>query len=352
MTRPSSRAVRLLAASAVAALGLTGCGSTPLLAGAAATVGDTRITTDRLAQDVQRGLSDPAAAQLASDRGAYQRDVLGRLISGDVVETAAQREGATVTASDVDTQYAALESSVGGADQLRKQAAAAGLSLDQVRVLARTRALTAALGDRLTADVPVPADQLQQAYQAGIDTFDQVRTAQVQLGSVAEAQALLAQASALPDAAFAELARSRSQDEASRANGGDLGFAPRSAFASNGLQAYGEAAFAAKVGDTFVVASPRGGHVVRVLARRTTTLQEATPQLRRAVLQQQRDAAVQALLTRTAAGLDITVNPRFGQWDPKNLAVVERTGTGPGVVSSPAAPAGGPAAAGLPPAPQ
>ncbi len=145
---------------------------------------------------------------------------------------------------------------------------------------------------------------------------------------------------------------SRSQDEASRANGGDLGFAPRSAFASNGLQAYGEAAFAAKVGDTFVVASPRGGHVVRVLARRTTTLQEATPQLRRAVLQQQRDAAVQALLTRTAAGLDITVNPRFGQWDPKNLAVVERTGTGPGVVSSPAAPAGGPAAAGLPPAPQ
>ena len=95
-----------------------------------------------------------------------------------------------------------------------------------------------------------------------------------------------------------------------------------------------------------VVASPRGGHVVRVLARRTTTLQQATPQLRRSVLQQQQSSAVQALLTRTAASLHVSINPRFGSWDGKNLSVVAASTTGSHEVSSPAAPAGGPAPSG------
>lgn len=353
MTRTARRpATRLAVVLGVAAVALAGCGGSPVRAGAAAVIGSNRISTEELARTVDEGLADPAAAQAAADRGAYQREVLGRLISDEVVATAATRRGVSVTPAQVDMQYSALETSLGGAEQLKQQAAAAGLTLARVHDLARARALTTALGDVLTADVQVPEAQLEQAYQAGLDTFDQVRTAQVQVASLAEAQALLPQASGLTDSAFADLARSRSLDEATQAAGGDLGYAPRSAFVSQGLQDYGTAAFAARTGDTFAVASQRGGHVVRVLGRRTTTLQQASVELRRTLLQKQREAAVQALLAGTARDLHIIVNPRFGTWDGMALTVSAPADTGrhevsragvpaPGESQPPAAPAPG-----------
>lgn len=342
MIRNARLAARLVATGAVAAVVLSGCGGSPVRAGAAAVVGDLRISTEQLASTVDTGLADPGASQLAADRPAYQRDVLARLIQAEVVEQAARREGVTVTQGEVDAQYSALEESSGGAEQLRQQAAAAGLNDAQVRTLARTRALTQALGDKLTADVDVPQSQLQAAYDAALDTYDQVRTEQVQLADLAAAQALLPQARGLSDEAFAALARTRSLDEATKERGGDMGLQSRGALTSEGLGEYATAAFAARPGDTFAVASERGGHVVRVLERRTTSLEEATPALRRTVLQSQSQAAVQDLVTRTADDLGITVNPRFGTWDPATFGVVERADTGRHEVSSPQAPAGGP----------
>jgi len=302
--------------------------------GAAAVVGSTRITTDRLAAVVDNGLEDPGAQELAADRPAYQRDVLSRLITAQIVDESARRHGVSVTPGQVDEQYSAIEQSVGGAEQLQTQAGAAGLSLDQVRDLARTRAQTTALGDVLTKDVQVPTAQLQQAYQQDIDQFDQVRTAQIQLPTLAAARALLPQASAVNDTGFARLAMERSTDEATKAKGGDLGLLPRSSFAQGGLTEYGTKAFAAQPGDTFVVRSDGGAHVVRVLARRTVSLADATPQLRRTVLQQQMTAALQADLQSTAKDLGISVNPRFGRWDAAQLSVLPRGATGDQQVST------------------
>jgi peptidyl-prolyl cis-trans isomerase C len=329
VTRPA----RLVAACAVAVVALSACGGSPVRAGAAAVVGSERITTSQLSTAVDDALASPAAEQLGQDRPALQRELLGRLVEGRVLDEAAAREGVGVTAGQVDEQYAAIEQSVGGAEQLEPQAAAAGYTLAGVRELARREAVRQALGDRLTADVQVPQEQLRQAYDAG--SFDQVRTAMVQVATLAEAQALLPQAQGLDDAAFAQLASTRSLDEQSRANGGDIGLAPRSAF-TEGLEAYGAAAFAARVGDTFAVASPSGGHVVRVLERRTTSFEDATPQLRRTVLQEQRTSAVQGLLTEVAADLGVTVNPRFGSWDAAQQTVVERVETGDRELSRPA----------------
>jgi len=339
-----NRTARLAAAGASAALVLTGCGSAPVLAGAAVVIGTGRISTEMLARTVDEGLADPAAAQVAADRPAYQRQVLGRLITAQIVDEAARRHGVNVTATEVDGQFALIQDSVGGAQQLQSQAAAAGFSIPQLRDLARTRAQTGRLGDTLTADLPVSQQQLERAYQAGIDGFDRVRTAQVQLASLADAEALLPQASALSDRAFGDLARTRSLDEATKAAGGDLGLLPRSALVTQGLDEYAKAAFAAAAGDTFVVASARGGYVVRVLERQTTTLAAATQQLRRSILQSQGNAAVQKVLTETSAALDIRVNPRFGGWDTNRLQVTLRTATGNNELSSPQAPPGGPSA--------
>ena len=345
MTRPLAVPARtrrrLAAVGLLAAVALTGCGDGAVRPGSAATIGETRITTEELATLVDTGLQDPTAAeQLGADRPAYQRDVLAREINSELVEEAARRAGVSVTAGEVDRQYQAIEQSVGGTEQLRTQAAAAGLSLEQVRELARSRALTQALGDALTRDVVVPPEQLAQAYQQGIDQYDQVRTAQILQADLGEARDLLGEARDLTDAEFAELARERSTDETTAAQGGDLGLAPRSAFAQGGLEEYGERAFAAEVGDTFAVESERGGHVVRVLERRTQTPEQVQGDLRRAVLGEQQSAAVQELVQTTAREIGVSVNPRFGRWDPAALAVVASDATD---LSSPGAPSGGPA---------
>ncbi len=332
----TTRTARLVATSALAVLALAGCGG-PVRAGAAVVVGDTRISTAQFADRVEQGLADPAAASLADDRAAYQRDVLGRIVAEQVVDVAAARTGVDVTPADVDAQYAALERSVGGPEELRSQAAAAGLTPDRVRALARTRAVTIALGDELTRDVPVPDAQLQQAYEAAADTYEQVRVAQVQLPTPAEAQALRSYAAALTDEQFADLARTRSTDPSTRERGGDLGLQPRSAFVQNGLVELATQAFTVPVGTTFAVPGTDGtGLVVRVLDRQVRTLAEVTPELRRAALQQQRDTAVQDLLARTADSLRIQVNPRFGAWSTSEFAVVERPDQGARGVSVPA----------------
>jgi len=333
----AARSAGRLSAAAVALLVLTGCGNAVVRSGAAAVVGDTRITTDQLAQDVETGLADPGAAQLAEDRPAYQRDVLSRIINARVVDEAARRRGVTVTEGQVDEQYAAIEQSVGGAEQLQTQAAAAGLGLPQVRDLARTRAQAALLGEKLTEGVVVPPAQLQQAYQQGIDQYDQVRTAQIQLAGIGAARRLLPDARVLNDTGFAQLASTRSLDETTKAQGGDLGFLPQSAFAQGGLEAYGRKAFAAQPGDTFAVSSERGGHVVRVLERRTVTLEQATPELRRTVLAEQSGQALEAELRSVAEDMGVSINPRFGRWDPAQLVVTERGATGDRQVSTPGA---------------
>ena len=317
--------VRRAVTAVVVAGALAGCGG-PVRSGAAAVVGDTRIPTEQLAELVDAGLADPAAGeQLGSDRSAYQRDVLSRLIQARLVEEAARRRGVTVTQGEADREYAAIRDSLGGEEQLRAQAAAAGLSLDQVRGLARTRALSNALGDALTRDVQVPREALEQAYRGAQDRYDQVRTAHVQVADLAAARRLLPEARRLDAAGFAELARTRSQDESTRERGGDTGLQPRSAFAGAGLTEYAEQAFRADAGDTFAVRGPQGAYVVRVLERRTVPLAEAEPELRRQLLAEQREGAVRDLLATTARDLDIAVNPRFGEWSDDELAVLERT---------------------------
>lgn len=322
--RPSARpGPRAAALGLAAVLALSACG-TAVRSGAAAVIGDDRISTDQLARIVDAGIAAPGAdEQLASDRPAYQRQVLQQLIQGELVERTASRLGVSVTQGQVDAEYASIEQQVGGPEALPQQAAAAGLSLDAVRALARTRALSQAIGDRLTEDADVPEAALRQAYEQSIDTYDQVRTRQIAVPTLADAQALLPEARGLDDPAFAELARTRSTDESTREQGGDLGLQPRSAFEQNDLAAYGAAAFAAQVGDTFAVEGGGGGgaYVVRVVEHRTTTFEQARPELRRQVLAQERDDAIAGALRETAAATDVSVNPRFGSWDASALEV-------------------------------
>lgn len=308
--------VRPLVAGA-AVLALAGCGG-PVQPGAAAVIGDQRVTDTQVQQVVQRGLANPQAAQQAgADRPAYQRSVLRRLIDHIIVTKAAANEHVSVSASQIDATIAGIAAQLGGADKLAADAAKAGIAPADLRPTLSDITLRDALAEKLTAGVVVPQVALKQAYTQKIAMYDQVHSAHILVATLPQAQKLLATVKAHPDQ-FAALAKKYSMDPGSKASGGDLGFQGRGALA----KPFETAIFTAKPGSFVLAHTQFGFHVIHVLQRRTTTLQQATPELRHALLGQQRMAAVAKLLQDTARQLGVKVNPRFGAWDPKALDVI------------------------------
>jgi parvulin-like peptidyl-prolyl isomerase len=331
VTRSPRRIATASVAVCLAALALSGCGKDPVRSGAAATVGQTRISTAELAGLVSRGLKDPQAQQqLGADKAKFQRDTLARLIRHQVLVKAAALEHVTTQQGAVDAKIADFERQAGGSKQLLQQAAQGGISAQDLRPFIADLVLTDAIGDKLTESIDVPAAQLQALYKQNAAQYDQVHTAHILVASKPKADAILAQVKADPSQ-FAALAAQNSTDTSNKDKGGDLGFAGRGSF----VKEFEAAVFAAKPGDFIEVKTQFGFHVVHIIDRRTTTLEQATPELRRAALQQQRDRRTGVLLSKVARDLHVKVNPRFGRWDATQLQIVPAST--PDSVSSPAA---------------
>ena len=318
-----ARSAALLAALLAVLAGVSGCRTSP---GAAAVVGDDRISTEHLQAEVAHALRDPAAeAALGSDLPGFTRTELGRLIQNLIIGAAAERNHLTVTTSEVDGQIQQFSSQAGGLKQLQEQAAQTGIAKDRLRSFIRFYVLEQKLGDQLVADVPVQRADLEAAYQQNIDQYDTVHAAHILVKSKKTADRLLAQVRADPKR-FAELAAQYSTDTGSRNNGGDLGTQPQSQF----VPAFGRAVFSAKVGSYIEVHTQFGWHVVHVIAHDKTPLSAVSDELKSTVLQNSRDRLLSDALRAEAKRLGVHVNPRYGRWDPEQGAVVPvREGSGP-----------------------
>jgi foldase protein PrsA len=315
------------AALVVLAGGLAGCNTSP---GAAAVVGGDRISTQTLQDTVNRALKDPSAQQqLGQDRGAFVRSELARLITNVIVERAAADEGVTVTNADIDRELDSLAQQAGGRKQLIEAASSRGVPEPDLREFIRHFVMQQKLGDKLVAGVAVSQSDLQAAYQQQIDQYDQVDSAHILLKTKAEADQVLAQVRKTPSS-FAALAAAKSLDTGSKANGGELGFQPHSQF----VKEFADAIFAAKPGTFLEVHTKFGWHVVHVIAHRTTSLAEATPQLKTSLLEPKRQQLLTQELSAVAKKVGVHVNPRYGSWDPAGAKIVAPSDKGG--LSSPA----------------
>jgi parvulin-like peptidyl-prolyl isomerase len=334
------RRLAFVAAAGLAALALTGCGDSPIRAGAAATVGDVRIDADALDRVVTRGLADPLAQDQKADKEAFQRMALGRLIEHQLLVEVARREQVFVTPALVDAKSTEFEQGFGGKEQLRQEAAKQGLAPQDLRQFIADQALRDVLGDKLTKDLSVPQAQLQALYQQSIAKYERVHAAHILVGSEALAKSILAQVKADPTQ-FAALAAKYSTDTSNKDKGGDLA-TPDDDFVGRGqfVKEFDAAVFTAKPGDPFIVKTEFGYHVVKVIERRTTTLAQATPELRRGVLREQIVQAVGTLESETAGEIGVKVNPRFGRWNSTDITV-EPIPVDGNSVSSPAPSPGG-----------
>ena len=286
---PSRR--RLAAVGLLAAVALTGCGDGPVRAGAAATIGESRITTEELARLVDAGLSDPTAAEQLGARPAG----LPARRAGPRDQRRARRGGGAPGGRHRDRRRG--RPAVPG-DRAVRSAASSSCARRPPRPACRwSRSASSPAagrsrpGPRRVADPRRPG--AAGAARAGLRSRASTSTTRC-----APRRSCCPTLRGGPRAAgrgprpVRRGVRARSpasarptRPRASRAaTSGSRRAAPSR---QGGLEQYGEQAFAAEVGDTFAVESERGGHVVRVLERRTQTPQQVEPELRRAVLAEQ-----------------------------------------------------------------
>ncbi len=147
--------------------------------------------------------------------------------------------------------------------------------------------------DALLAQVAVTPEEVKAQYESAAKTYRQEEQRQAAHILVAvkpdaseadraaakkTAEELAAQAKANP-AKFAELAKQRSQDPGSAAQGGDLGSNPRGTM----VKAFDDAVFAMKPGEiTGPVASEFGWHVIRLIdvtPEKARSFEEVKPQI-------------------------------------------------------------------------
>ena len=311
---------RLAAAGLVAVATLTGCGDGAVRLGAAAVVGDARITADTLQERVETALeNDVAEERFGADRAEFQRQQLSRLVTAALVEEAARRENVRITEGQVDVRLAEFATQAGGREALEQQGAESGVPVSQLRAFIRELVLQEQLGDKLVADIEIPPDQLRALYEQNLGEFDRVRAAHILVADRATAQRVLTEVEAEPGR-FPALAQELSTDQSSAVNGGALGVQGRGAF----VPEFEDAVFNADPGSFVLVQTQFGFHVVHVQERLITTFAEATSQLRRIALQEERGARLQQLLTEVAEDEGVRINPRFGKWDLATLEVTAR----------------------------
>ncbi|WUH93204.1 SurA N-terminal domain-containing protein [Streptomyces sp. NBC_00433] len=109
------------AALLLASPALTACGSGPAQPGAAAVVGDQRITVSTLESKVNQvraaQAASPQADQLISAGGKLSSQTLSMLVQNTVIERAASDAGVTVSDDEVQQQHAAALQQFGGNEQ-------------------------------------------------------------------------------------------------------------------------------------------------------------------------------------------------------------------------------------------
>lgn len=147
---PAARRVIALAASAIAAAALTGCGSD--LATNAALVGDKQITASQLDADVDQVLtriSEISGQPKGQPSYGLTKATLDRLLITALIDEAAARRNVTVEGSVVYQARAGLEAQQGGPEQLETAYLQQGVPATAIDDSVRTFWLVARLGEDL-----------------------------------------------------------------------------------------------------------------------------------------------------------------------------------------------------------
>ncbi|CAN5127248.1 peptidylprolyl isomerase [soil metagenome] len=319
----STRTARLLLAALLAAVLAAACaGGNPNVA---ASIDETDIPVSEVETRVAALRENPQLAQQfeADEDGTFEEQVsatvLNDLVQAQLLEDAASELGVGVSDEDVAAQREEIVEQSGGEEAFEQFLAQQGLSAEEAGRQIRLVAIQTAVQEELSGGSEVSDEDIQAVYDQQYGG-EGVSARHILVESAEEAQGALDRIEGGED--FAVVAEELSID-GSAAQGGDLGLvAP-----GQTVPEFEEALFAAEEGEVVgPVESEFGFHVI-----------ERTPAPELADVEEEIRAGLEAtaggqefeeFVTAQRAEVEVTVNPRFGVWDPEQGMVVPEDALG------------------------
>jgi foldase protein PrsA len=191
--------------------------------------------------------------------------LLDQAIDEKVYEIEAGKMNITVTDQDVETELNNTIARFPSRAEFDKALKGADMNLSDLRTITKTRLIYDKVNKKVVGTVTVTDAEAKAYYDANPAQFkdqEKVRVSHILVPTEEEAKAIQAQIIAGAD--FATLAKQKSTESASKANGGDLGFIQKGVM----VPEFEAVAFAMNPGDSpQVVKTQFGWHVIIVTAR-------------------------------------------------------------------------------------
>lgn len=228
---------------------------------------------------IQQGL-DPNTEQGKEALQGLREQALAQLIDDALVEQEAKKQNINVSPNEINNRIQQLINDAGGQEKFNQYLTNNQLTVQDLCQQIRAFLFAEAMTERVTQNLPTRVEQ--------------VRVAHILFAKKEDAQAALQKLTSGTD--FAALAKQVSQDEATRDNGGDLGWFPRAVMPPE----FEQAAFSLQVGQVSdVISTQLGLHILKLLERDAS--RALTPEL----IQGQRQAAYNTWLDALRAKAQI-----------------------------------------------
>lgn len=309
--------------------------------GAAAVVDGDVVQTSLLERIVDAQLEasgvDADSEEGAAQAAQLQRQILGALISFEITEDVADDLDVEVTEQDIEDEYDTQVGLAGGEEQLVSQVEDLGLTVEEWKDLllgniVRQQKISEAAG----GDVEVTDREVREVFdeREAAGQYDTAEVSHILVGfgdgvapgteptdeqvAAAEEEIAAVQERLDEGEAFEDVATEVSDDPGSAAQGGSLGNAPLTQY----VPEFADAAREAEVGEVVgPVRTQFGFHLIRVDSRDETTFADVEDSIREELVAQQSGSAVEELLLAAVADADVTVQDRFGEWNPETGTV-------------------------------
>jgi parvulin-like peptidyl-prolyl isomerase len=311
----------LLPASCATGGGGIGAADAAVVNGVAISQQDLLDDLDALASNatVRSNLQAQGVAVYGPTEGSYSSAFSTQVLSSLVIDALIADELAQRGVEPTSEDRAQAEQQIGTSAGSFPQA-----FIDrQVTSLANRLALERELAAEPLGEVT--DDEVRAYYDQNIDAIVErngefVCLSHILVDTREQAEAALARIRAGED--FAAVAREVSKDTGSASAGGDLGCQPRGQF----VAAFEDAAFAATPGEvTGPVETEFGVHLLLVRAKGVPPFEEIANAIRQ-YLEQQRasgaNPAFDAWLSDAVRRAEVTIDPKWGRWDPEQYPQV------------------------------
>lgn len=192
-----------------------------------------------------------------------EKQILDLLIDEKIYVQQADEMNITVTEAEVDKEVNLTIKRFPSEAEFNKALKDAGMTLDDLKEYTRTRLLTDKVNKKVVGKVTVTEKETKEYYDKNPTQFkdpEKIKVSHILLKTEDEAKAVITEINAGAD--FAEVAKTKSQDPASKAGGGDLGDVQKGVM----VPEFEQAAFALNPGEMTQtpVKTQFGWHVIKV----------------------------------------------------------------------------------------